>query len=791
MKKLQRLTYIIIFTIIILLGNNVQAKEFAPIFNVNYENYSKLEDKRNYIQPVPFIINYETNTNTAKTSNNAMYAKLRTAYQSKYMLNGLEVKNQQDTNQCWAFSTTSVLESNLLKLTSKTDRYSPRHMDYYTSKTFLNNKINLKGYNREVGNGGNFYMGLGYYTSGAGPILENDMPFENNENKIDISKIQNKTPQKSIKDYTLFPNIYKEYNGNVVTYTNGVAKGDANRKEYTKQQVQEIRDLVKTHIVTYGAVSALTYSGTEESMGYYNLDKLKNGQSQYFSYYCDKQNALADHAITIVGWDDDFSVDNFNDAHKPASNGAWIILNSYGEEAFNKGYMYISYDDVLVETALAGICETTNIDYDNIYQHDELGYNYGFVPTNNITGETLSTIYAANVFKKENTEKENLTQISFFVPQATNISIYANLAGSDLENKKLIENLGTMDVGYHTYELKVPQKITGSEFAIIVQYNADVVAIPLEFNYYSNTNGQHSNFWDTATSQAGQSYVSVNGTDWQDLTTILKDSNPCIKAFTVNEKEADIKVTNLTLEPTQKELKIGEMATLTAVVSPENATNKTISWTTENKDIATVNAGVVTAIGEGTTNIKATTKDGNITKTCKITVTKKAENKPIEVTSIRLSQNNKTIKIGEQFTINATVLPENATNKEIEWTSTDNKIATVDNNGNVKGITEGKVTITATNKANNISESCIVIVSSNSKPTPVPPPEEKEPIKIDPITPSGSTNNGQNSEKGDNTTSNNLPKTGISATIVLLIIIVTAIGTYSFIRYKKSQIKYV
>ena len=617
------------------------------------------------------------------------------------------------------------------------------------------------------------------------------MPFENNEDRIDISKIQNKKTQKSVKEYVRFPSIYKEYNGNSITYTNGIPKGNEQRKEYTKQQVNEIRDLVKTHIITYGAVATNTFAGKQESLNYYNIEKIQNGQSPYYSYYCNKQDVVPDHSVTIVGWDDNYSAENFNNAHKPTSNGAWIILNSYGERSYSNGYMYISYEDALVEAELVGIRKTTDINYDNIYQHDEFGMSYSFIPTDTEEQKELNNIYAANVFKKASNNQEKLTEISFELSQPTNVSVYANLNGKDLKDNKFIENIGTLDAGYHTYTLKTPQKITGNEFAVILQYKSDKVDLPVEMNYYTNTNGQISNIWDVAKSEPGQSFVSTDGTNWQDLTTILHDSNVCIKAFTVNEKSANIKVTNLELTPTQKQLKIGEMATLTATILPKDATNKKITWSTENKQIATVTQeGVVTAIGEGTTNIKATTADGAITKSCKIIVTKKAENTAIKVKSIKLSQNSKTIKIGEKFKLTATILPENATNKEIVWSSTDAKIATVDNNGNVTGISEGKVTITATNKANNISESCVVAVVSQTTP-PKSEDENKKnedkPITIKPN--SNSVGSNQQKPTQDNTTSKNLPKTGISAIIIIAISTIITIGTFSFIKYKKSQIK--
>ena len=123
---------------------------------------------------------------------------------------------------------------------------------------------------------------------------------------------------------------------------------------------------------------------------------------------------MADHQVTIIGWDDNYDITNFNEKNRPSTPGAYIVLNSWGEEFGENGAYYISYEDALIERGILGVVSTTDIEYDNIYQYDELGNNYV------VAG--ASEMYGANVFKRENsTKKEVLTEVSVssLIPNVT------------------------------------------------------------------------------------------------------------------------------------------------------------------------------------------------------------------------------------------------------------------------------------------------------------------------------------------------------------------------------------
>ena len=181
---------------------------------------------------------------------------------------------------------------------------------------------------------------------------------------------------------------------------------------------------------------------------------------------------------------------------------------------------------------------------------------------------------------------------------------------------------------------------------------------------------------------------------------------------TCGDKSATCKVTvnpilaeSISLDKTELTLTIGASEKLTATVLPEDVTDKTVTWSTSDASIATVdNEGKVTAVSIGVATITATC--GDKSATCKVTVN------PILADSITLDKTELTLTIGASEKLTATVLPEDVTDKTVTWSTSDAAIATVDNEGNVTAISVGEATITAT--CGEISTSCRVIVEKIS-----------------------------------------------------------------------------
>ena len=174
------------------------------------------------------------------------------------------------------------------------------------------------------------------------------------------------------------------------------------------------------------------------------------------------------------------------------------------------------------------------------------------------------------------------------------------------------------------------------------------------------------------------------------------------------DDDTDIAVTTVSLDKNSLTLEIGENYTLVVTVSPSNATDKSVTWSSANSSVAVVSGGRVTAKSEGTTTITAEAHNGK-KASCTVTVNKPAP-EVIEVTSVSLNKTSLTLEIGASETLTATVLPSNATDKSVTWTSSDQAVATIAN-GKITTVGSGTATITATT-SNGKTATCMVTVTN-------------------------------------------------------------------------------
>ncbi|WP_258422492.1 Ig-like domain-containing protein, partial [Aquiflexum gelatinilyticum] len=174
-----------------------------------------------------------------------------------------------------------------------------------------------------------------------------------------------------------------------------------------------------------------------------------------------------------------------------------------------------------------------------------------------------------------------------------------------------------------------------------------------------------------------------------------------------------INVSGITVTPSNSNLLVGNSQQIAASVSPANATNKTVIWSSSNPAIATVSSnGLVSAVSEGTTNITARTQDGNFTGTSTITVSPNTS--IIGVTGISVNPSTALVLVGSSQQIFATVVPTNATNKSINWTSSNSSVASVNSTGLVTGISVGSALITARTQDGDFSASTSITVNPNT-----------------------------------------------------------------------------
>lgn len=198
--------------------------------------------------------------------------------------------------------------------------------------------------------------------------------------------------------------------------------------------------------------------------------------------------------------------------------------------------------------------------------------------------------------------------------------------------------------------------------------------------------------------------------------TARKVGTATITATTKNGKTASIKitvtekfinVTSITLNVDKITLDVGETTTLKATIKPDNATNKGIIWSSNDESIAIVSSsGKVTAKKAGTATIIATTKDGNKKDVATITV---KEKEIIAVTGVSLNADVLELDVGNTYTLTATINPSDATIKDVEWSSSDSNVATVEN-GKIVAKSAGTATITVKTTDGNKTATCTVTV---------------------------------------------------------------------------------
>ena len=305
-------------------------------------------------------------------------------------------------------------------------------------------------------------------------------------------------------------------------------------------------------------------------------------------------------------------------------------------------------------------------------------------------------------------EGESLTigkDASLTVPSGTTLTNNGTVTttdGGSLTNQGTINNSGTL-----------PDSIEGSQPPKITTASLPNGEVDTTYNQTLGATGSETITWSLASGSTMPAGLTLNsdGTITGTPTTAGQftftatatnsaDSDSKEYELTINAPQ-NIPVNGVTLNPTLLSLFTGGSETLTATVEPSNATNKNVTWSSDKPEVATVDNGKVTAKAAGTATITVTTEDGCKTATCIVTVT-------VPVTGVKLNKETLELFTDGSETLTATVEPGNATNKNVTWSSSDETIATVDNNGTVTAVGAGEATITAT--AGGITATCVVHV---------------------------------------------------------------------------------
>ena len=425
--------------------------------NCNYDENTALYATDMYM---PYNIEFKDNNNTYTSSNSKVFDLIIKKSWDNHIYNEnitipetlpqyynladygyiTQIKNQVSSGNCWAFAAIATVESCLIKSTGQVYDLSENNMKNIMALYSKN------GWIKQTNDGGFDDMLLGYLLNWIGPVLEVD------------------------DQYNPYGYISSEIS-NIIQLSN--VYGIPTRKNATDNTQ------IKQAIMKYGAV----YSPIYTSYSY-------NGCNLFYN-----QTTNINHAITIIGWDDNYSRYNFRNT--PAGDGAFIIKNSWGENAGDHGYFYVSYYDT---TILSSIDDMTgcggftftfdNMKFDKQYHYDYSGYNTWFC-------ENTNTITYSNEYKTVENE-----QISAFGTYIYDITSNVNYTAKIYVNNKLRYTQSGCFMKNYIYErvdLKKPVYTkAGDVVCIELTVKSDkIAAVPIEVDTYSrfikNSNSKINN----------------------------------------------------------------------------------------------------------------------------------------------------------------------------------------------------------------------------------------------------------------------------------------------------------
>lgn len=385
-----------------------------------------------------------------------------------------DVKNQRNTSLCWAFSLASNLETSLLTRGQKYYDLSEEQLAYFWANRVndpLGNTPNDKitRTQSDYHGTGNGRVASFFLSTWSGMTTEEKVPFQSSA--------------------VTWPDS--------LAYDTSAYMEDAIFSQYTVERTKQL-------LMEYNSVSAMIYMLDN----YYYPDTA--------SYSC-PQSGLVNHAVTIVGWDDTYSKENFPSASGVNNDGAWIVKNSYGKNWGKNGYFYLSYEDKSITNLVSNTAATTPA-YPNNYFYD--GAAAGTVT---FPGKTINNgYYVSNIFKATagNGKDEELGEIVTAVPQDNTdfqIQVYTDLKNTSDPTSGTPTYAEPVDytqplAGIHTIHLNTPVKIPQGTFYSVV------IKIPNGSNKFYVEKTTTSTSWFTATAgiDPDQSFFSTSGKKWYD-----------------------------------------------------------------------------------------------------------------------------------------------------------------------------------------------------------------------------------------------------------------------------------
>ena len=438
--------------------------------------------------------------------NTSTFLRKRVALPEKYDLRNegrsTSVKDQGQHGFCWSFASTASMESNII--TKKIDNATKDNLDL--SET-----------------GGSWF-------SCNGTTDKTDSTY--GDHRFDpFNGTQGGTAELAAESISSGYGAYPEELAKYKDIKNGYSEAmryysDYKFKDYSK--LPEDISLIKQRLMEKGAMY-YTYKSFDEN--YYTTE---DGICTYSDNGKSVEGADGDggHAVTIVGWDDNFSKDNFHPDTGVKNDGAWLVKNSWGDKWGNDGYFWVSYESFAYDF---GQFEMQDKDsFDTIYQHQTSGTQYIYSGGD---AENPQYFSSANVFTAKS--KEELKQICYTNAGKSNVNVKIYSLNdnytSPVDGKLLTEF--DSNVNYAgTHCLDVPGNITfneGDKFSVVIEGET----LMTNFRYEDET--------QPVNDVAGKSYFSVDGTQWIDVADFEQASYATIKAYTTKSEVDKTELANL------------------------------------------------------------------------------------------------------------------------------------------------------------------------------------------------------------------------------------------------------
>ena len=292
-------------------------------------------------------------------------------------------------------------------------------------------------------------------------------------------------------------------------------------------------DEVKRCIMEYGAGSMGVRVSNAAGTAYHGGVNTSNGTICWIQSavaYQDPGFYYADHDVTVIGWDDTFSKDNFNQGYRPTHDGAWIVKNSWGTGIGNEGYFYVSYEDSATCASYISFFTVEDVDnYDHNYQYDGSANYYNSEEMT--SGDSIAQVFVAN--GNETLEAIALALYGDNTDYAVNV--YLDCAADNPSSGTLAATkTGNFDYwGYQTIKLDAPVTLTpGQRFAVVITFTGSDINVAydttLQENQYYHMGLVHMTHPNTSY------FKGVNDSAW---TNKSGDGNYRVKAFTKDVPE--------------------------------------------------------------------------------------------------------------------------------------------------------------------------------------------------------------------------------------------------------------